>query len=106
VTRTLVAALAIAAGTALAAQAECRGDVVDLHVARNGTVSWNNEVLRTPQQMTERFRREARSALQPKIHFLPEPEVDPAVGLSILTQAQSAGFECIAFSGFGAKRSN
>jgi biopolymer transport protein ExbD len=102
----VVAAVLLAVCTTCVAQAECRGEIVRLHLAKDGTVSWNSDIIRDSKKLVERFQREARAAEQPKILFQPERDVDPALGLSILDLAQKAGLECVAFSGFEAKRSH
>ncbi len=103
--RAIFVAMVFAACAALAAHAECRGSVVRLEVARDGAVSWNGEVFKTPQQMIDRFRREASSPQQPKILFLPSREVAIPTAYAVLAEAQKAGLDCLAFSGFDQKRS-
>jgi hypothetical protein len=102
--RAVLAAVAVAACTMMGAAAECRGAVVQLHVAKDGTVSWNNVAFKSEKEMIDRFRREASAADQPKILFLPLHGVDDARPYAVLMELQKAGLQCIGFSGFEQKR--
>jgi biopolymer transport protein ExbD len=104
--KAIVAALIVTVCAASAAQAECRGAQVRLEVARDGAVFWNGQVFKSPQQMIDRFRQEARSPQQPKILFLPAVGVPVSTGYAVLEEAQKAGLECIAFSGYESRREN
>ena len=101
-----VLAAAIVAACAMGAHAECRGAVVQLHVAKDGTVSWNNVAFKSQKEMLDRFRLEASAADQPKILFLPANGGDTIRAYDVLMTAQKAGLECVGFSGFERNRTN
>lgn len=104
--RTVLAAVIVAVCAITGAQAECRGALVHLHVAKDGTVFWNNVAFKSQQEMLDRFRLEARAADQPKILFLPASGVDTIRAYDVLMAAQQAGLQCVGFSGFERKPTN
>lgn len=104
--RMILAATAIVLVALTGAHAECRGALVQLAVAKDGTVTWNGVAFKNEKEMIDRFRREANAADQPKILFLPVADVARTRGYDVLMEAQKAGLECVGFSGFGPKRAN
>jgi biopolymer transport protein ExbD len=88
------------------AHAECRGALVQLTVAKDGTVAWNGVAFKSEKEMIDRFRQEARAVDQPKILFLPASEIARTRGYDVLMLVQKAGLECVGFSGFGQKQAN
>ncbi len=104
--RAILAAAVVAVCALTGAHAECRGAIVQLHVAKDGTVSWNNVAFKSQKEMIDRFRLEASAADQPKILFLPESGVTPSKGYEVLMAAQTAGLQCVGFSGFVPNRTN
>jgi len=102
--KTILAAAAVVACVLTGARAECRGAVVDLHIAKDGTVSWNDVAFKSRKEMIDRFRREANVADQPKILFLPLSGINDAVAYDVLMEIQKSGLQCVGFGGFEQKR--
>ena len=104
--RAILAAVIVAACTMTGALAECRGALVKLHIAKDGTVSWNDVAFKSEKEMIDRFWREASVADQPKILFLPLRGIDDARAYAVLMEVQKAGLLCVGFGGFEQKRAN